>query len=176
MNNRHFEAKHLQNMANIITIFRILCAAMLLLCPALSPSFYALYVIAGLTDMLDGTVARKTKTADEFGRRLDTIADFVLVVVCFIKLIPVLDIPVWLTVWIFAIALIKLFNIVSGYVTRERFVAPHTIMNKATGMLLFLLPLTLPLVDLRYSASLVCAAASFAAVQEGHFIRTGREE
>ena len=163
-------------MANIITSARILCAAALLFCPALSAPFYTLYLIAGFTDMLDGAVARKTKTADEFGRRLDTIADFVLVVVCFIKLLPVLDIPVWLTVWVLVIALIRLCNIVSGYVTRKRFVALHTFMNKTTGMLLFLLPLTLPLVDLRYSASLVCGVATFAAVQEGHFIRTEREE
>ena len=163
-------------MANIITIFRILCAATLLLCPALSPSFYALYVIAGLTDMLDGAVARKTKTDSEFGRRLDTTADFLLVVVCFIKLLPVLDIPIWLFIWIIVIALIKLCNIISGYVTRNRLVALHTFLNKATGILLFLVPLTFPLVDLKYSAPIVCAAATFAAVQEGHYIRTGREE
>ena len=176
MNDERLEAKHLQNMANIITIFRILCAAMLLLCPALSPSFYALYVIAGLTDMLDGAVARKTKTASAFGSRLDTTADFLLVVVCIIKLLPVFDIPTWLFIWIIVIALIKLCNIISGYVTRNRFVALHTFMNKATGILLFFVPLTFSLVDLKYSAPIVCAAATVAAVQEGHYIRTGREK
>ena len=34
--------------------------------------------------MLDGFVARKTNTASRFGARLETIADFVLVVVCLI--------------------------------------------------------------------------------------------
>ena len=48
-------------------------------------------------------------------------------------------------------------------------------MNKATGILLFLLPLTIPAVPLKYSAIVVCAVATFAAIQEGHFIRTGRE-
>jgi CDP-diacylglycerol--glycerol-3-phosphate 3-phosphatidyltransferase len=48
-------------------------------------------------------------------------------------------------------------------------------MNKATGALLFLLPLTLPAVPLKYTAIVVCAAATFAAIQEGHFIRTERE-
>ena len=37
-------------------------------------------------------------------------------------------------------------------------------MNKATGALLFLLPLTIPAVPLKYSAVIVCAAATFAAM------------
>lgn len=57
----------------------------------------------------------------------------------------------------------------------KRFVAEHTVMNKITGFLLFLLPFTLKLIRLKYSAVTVCLAATFAAIQEGHFIRTGRE-
>ena len=49
-------------------------------------------------------------------------------------------------------------------------------MNKVTGILLFILPLTLPVVELKYSAPLVCALATFAAIQEGHYIRTGKED
>ncbi len=164
------------NMANIITGIRILCAAALLLCRALSPAFYALYVMSGITDMMDGAVARKTKTSSEFGARLDTAADFIFVVVCLIKLLPTLDIPVWLSIWTAGIALVKVSNIVSGYVMRKGFVAVHSVMNKVTGILLFILPLTLRALNLHYSAPLVCAAATFAAVQEGHFIRTGREK
>ena len=43
-------------------------------------------------------------------------------------------------------------------------------------LLLFILPLTLPVVELKYSAPLVCALATFAAIQEGHYIRTGKED
>ena len=162
-------------MANAITVFRIAAGIVLLFCPAFSPAFYALYIAAGLSDMLDGFVARQTDTVSILGARLDTIADFVLVVVCLIKLLPVLRIPAWLYVWIGVIALIKVVNIISGFAVRKRFVAVHSVMNKATGALLFLLPLTIPAVPLKYSAIVVCAAATFAAIQEGHFIRTGRE-
>ncbi|MDO4808031.1 MAG: CDP-alcohol phosphatidyltransferase family protein [Coriobacteriales bacterium] len=155
-------------MANIITGIRILCSIVLLFFPAFSPSFYTLYVVAGVSDMIDGTVARKTGTVSEFGSKLDTAADFVLVAVCLIKLIPVLDIPLWLFVWITIIALIKAINIISGYVMHKEFVAAHTIMNKLTGVLLFILPLTLTMVDLRYSGALVSAVATFAAIQEGY--------
>ena len=147
----------------------------LLFCPVFSPAFYAFYVAAGLSDMLDGFVARKTDTVSELGARLDTIADFVLVVVCLIKLLPVFSIPAWLYIWIGIIAFIKVVNIISGFVVQKRFVAVHSVMNKATGVLLFLLPLTIPAVPLQYAAIVVCAAATFAAIQEGHFTRTGRE-
>ena len=162
-------------MANTITLFRMAAGIVLLLCPVFSPAFFVLYIAAGLSDMLDGFVARKTGTVSQLGARLDTIADFVLVVVCLIKLLPVLRIPAWMYVWIGIIALIKVVNIISGFVVQRKFVAIHSVMNKATGALLFLLPLTIPAVGLKYSAVVVCAAATFAAILEGYFIRTGRE-
>lgn len=159
-------------MANIITLIRILCSIAILFCPTFSVAFYSLYIAAGLSDMIDGWVARRTNTVGELGAKLDTIADFVFVVVCLVKLLPVMDVPVWLYVWIGIIAVIKIINIVSGYFVQRQFVAVHSVMNKVTGILLFLLPLTFSFIDLRYSAAVVCIIATFAAVQEGHFIRT----
>jgi CDP-alcohol phosphatidyltransferase. len=125
--------------------------------------------------MLDGFAARKTDTVSRLGARLDTVADYVLVVVCLFKLLPVLRIPAWLYGWIGIIALIKVVNIISGFAVQKRFVPVHSVMNKATGALLFLLPLTISAVPLKYAAVIVCTAATLAAIQEGHFIRTGRE-
>ena len=162
-------------MANAITFFRIAAGIVLLFCPVSSPAFTVLYMAAGLSDMLDGFVARKTKTVSEFGASLDTIADFVFVVVCLIKLLPVLCIPAWLYAWIGIIALVKVVNIIFGFAVQKKLVAVHSVMNKATGALLFLLPLTIPAVSLKCSAVIACTAATLAAMQEGHFIRTGRE-
>lgn len=158
--------------ANIITIIRILCSIAILFCNALSPVFYTLYIIAGVSDMVDGYIARRTNSVSELGAKLDTIADFVFVVVCLIKLLPVLTIPSWLWIWIGVIALIKIINIISGLVVQKKFVAIHSIMNKITGFLLFVFPLTLSFVELKYSAIFVCIFATFTAIQEGHFIRT----
>ena len=159
-------------MANIITGFRVLISIALLFCPVFSPVFYVLYLIAGLSDMIDGTIARRMNTVSEFGARFDTAADFVFVVVCLIKFLPVISIPAWLYVWIVLIALIKIIIIISGYVVQKKLVAVHSVMNKVTGVLLFILPLTFSIVPLKYSALPVCAVATFAAVQEGHYIRT----
>ena len=158
-------------MANIITGCRILCSILLLFFPALSPTFFILYLVAGFTDMIDGTIARKTNTASEFGSRLDTIADMVFVAACMIKLFPALTIPTWLLIWIGVIAIIKVINILSGYILQKKFVDKHTILNKVTGAALFILPLTLPLIELKYSGGFVCTLATLAAVQEGHLIR-----
>lgn len=134
--------------------------------------FYTLYIIAGISDMIDGWIARKTNTVSEFGAKLDTVADIVFVVVCLIKLLPVMDIAAWIYIWIGFIVLIKIINIVSGFVVQKQFVAVHSVMNKVTGALLFVFPLTVSFIDLKYSALVVCIFATFAAVQEGHFIRT----
>ena len=161
-------------MANIITGIRIVLSVALLFPPALSPLFCALYAAAGVSDMIDGAVARKTGTVSKFGSKLDTAADLVFTAACLIKLLPVLDLPVRLRIWISLIAMIKLLNIAAGYRQQKEFVAVHSVMNKITGCLLFAFPLTLAFVDLKYSAAVVCAAATVAACYEGYLIRAGR--
>ena len=161
-------------MANIITGFRVLISIVLLFCPMFSPVFYMLYLIAGLSDMIDGTIARRTNTVSEFGARFDTAADFVFAVVCLIKFLPVISMPIWVCVWIVIIALIKIINILSGYIAQRKLVAVHSVMNKVTGVMLFILPLTFSIIPLTYSAIPVCLVATLAAVQEGHLIRSGK--
>ena len=162
-------------MANLITSCRILLSLLLLFFPALSPGFYGLYLAAGLSDMLDGFVARRTNSASPLGEKLDSISDLLFLAVCLLKLLPVLALPVWLWVWVGLIALLRLVNILSGFVCRKKLVLLHTGANKLTGALLFLLPLSLGFLDISCTAVPLCALASFAAIQEGHFIRTGRD-
>ena len=154
-------------MANLITSIRILCSIALLFCAALSPAFYTLYITAGVSDMLDGWVARKTNTVSDFGSKLDTVADIFFVAVCLVKLLPNLHLPVWIYAWIAVIASIKVLNIVYDYAIRKQFLADHSILNKVTGALLFALPLTLSVIDVKYSATAVCVVATIAAVKEG---------
>ena len=159
-------------MANIITSCRILCSIVLLFFPVFSPEFYVLYCLAGFTDMIDGTVARKTDTVSEFGSRLDTIADSIFIAVCLIKLLPIMTISVWMWIWIGTIAAIKTINIILGIIVQKKFVTEHTIMNKVTGAILFIFPLTFSFIDLNYSGSFICVIATFAAIHEGYLIKT----
>ncbi len=161
-------------MANIITGSRIVLSVALLFCPALSPAFLALYLTAGISDMIDGAVARRTGTVSEFGARLDTVADIVFTTVFLFKLLPVLDVPAWLCIWIAVIAVIKVGNIAVGYIRQKAFISVHSIPNKVTGGLLFVFPLTLTWIHFKYSAAVVCAIATVAAVHEGWLVQTGR--
>lgn len=157
-------------MANCLTVIRIICSIALLFYEPFSLLFYILYITAGFTDMIDGTVARKTGTVSEIGSKLDTIADFVLVITCLIKLIPVLDIETWMYIWIMIIAEIKLINIVSGFVRYKRMIAVHSVLNRITGSMLFVLPLSVCFIELHYTVLIVCATATIAAIDEGYEI------
>lgn len=161
-------------MANLLTLGRIVLALFFLCLPVFSVPFFGLYLLAGLTDILDGWVARKTGTASQTGAKLDTAADIVFAVVCLAKLLPLVELPACLWIWVGVICVIKIANIISGFVVQKQFVAVHSLLNKLTGLLLFLLPLTISFWNIRYSGSLVCAVATFAAAQEGHWIRTGK--
>ena len=158
-----------KHIANIITGSRIVLSLPLLFIPMTSAWFYALYLLCGLSDMIDGTVARRTNSASAFGARLDTVSDFVFMTVALIKFVPHLHIPVWLWIWIGVIAVIKLGNVAWGFVHTKKLILPHTVLNKVAGLLLFLLPVTLSFVDLTYTLPIVCTLATVAAIHEVYF-------
>ena len=120
--------------------------------------------------MVDGTVARRTYSASEFGARLDTVSDFVFMIVALIKFVPYLHIPVWLWIWIGMIAIIKFGGAVWGFLRTGKIVFPHTVLNRVTGCLLFLLPVAISFVELTYVLPLVCAVATVAAIHERYYM------
>ena len=158
-----------KHIANIITGSRIVLSLPLLLIPLTSAWFCVIYLLCGLSDMIDGTVARRTNSASQFGARLDTVSDFVFMTVALIKFVPHLHIPVWLWIWIGIIAMIKLGNVVWGFIRTKKLVSPHTVLNKVAGLLLFLLPVTISFVDLTCTLPIVCTVSTVAAIHEVYF-------
>ena len=161
--------------ANIITGSRIVFSLPLIFIPLSSAWFYVLYLFCGITDMIDGTIARKMGAVSKFGARLDTASDFVFMLVCVVKMLPLINMPIWLWVWITFIALIKLFNIVFVFVCKKKLISIHSVLNKITGFALFLLPLTLTFVETIYSVAAICALATVALGEEVYFIVKGQE-
>ena len=159
-----------KHLANILTGCRILGSILLLFFPAFSAAFYITYLFCGFSDMIDGTIARKTNSTSKFGSQLDTVADLIFAAVSLFKLLPAIHIPQWLWIWGGVIAIIKISNIIWGYASKNQFISEHTVMNKATGLLLFLLPLTISFVELKYTAIVVCSIATFSAIQEGVYV------
>ena len=132
--------------------------------------FWVIYGLCGISDMMDGFLARKLHAESRAGAVLDSVADICFVACCAVKLLPVLQIPAWLWIWAGVIALIKLANQISALVVCKRFCFPHTGANRLAGLLLFLsVPMTswsiIPI-------AFVAGVATFAAIQEGHLIRT----
>ena len=156
--------------ANFVTSLRVVFSLIMLYFPVFTPGFNTCYLLAGITDMVDGSVARRFGTESEFGEKIDTVADIIFVAASLYKLLPAIALATGIWIWTGIIAVVKVINIISGVVVQKRFVAVHSLANKITGIALFLLPLTLPFVDIKYTAVLVCMLATFAAVQEGHFI------
>ena len=162
-------------MANIITSCRVLCSILLLFFHMTSIPFYVLYLFCGLSDVLDGIIARKTHTVSSLGAKLDTFADSIFVVILLIKILSEFDVPIWLWIWIVVIGGIKIVTVIWGFVLTKRLIVEHTLLNKATGVLLFLLHLSLIWIELKYSAMVVCVVATISAIQEGYYIIKGRE-
>ena len=164
-----------KHIANIITSSRIIFSLPLLLIPLSSAWFYLLYLFCGITDMIDGTIARKTKAVSKFGARLDTVADFIFVLVCGVKILPLMQIPAWIWAWIIIITLLKIFNIALVFIHKKKLISIHSVLNKITGFALFLLPPTLTFVESTYSVAIICVLASIAAMQEVYFVSKGQE-
>ena len=125
--------------------------------------------------MIDGTIARKTKSVSELGARLDTVADSAFVAVCFVKILPLMEFPTWLWNWIVIIAIIKIGNVVWGLICNKKLVSMHTILNKVTGFLLFLFPFTLRFIEPMYSSVIVCSLATVSVINEVYYTRIGKE-
>ncbi len=164
-----------KHIANILTGCRILGSILLLFVPVFSEAFYITYFLCGFSDMIDGTIARKTNSVSKFGSQLDTAADLVFVMVSLSRILPAIHIPQWLWIWGSVIAMIKIGNGVWGYVSKKQFIALHTVMNKVTGLLLFLFPLTMSFVELNCGLMIVCCFAALSAIQEGYYIVKGCE-
>ena len=152
--------------ANIITLSRIVFSGLLLLVKPFSNTFTVLYLLCGATDILDGFIARILHTESEHGAVLDSMADLFFAVIYAVRILPVLHIPVWLLVWTAIIAAVKITGIIITSKKTHKLFFEHSFGNKLTGFLVFLLPLSVHIVDVKYGATVVCAVASYTAVKE----------
>ena len=187
--------KNKKILINILSAARIALCLPLLMVDAMTVPFWVLYVIAGTTDMLDGFLARRWGVESKFGARLDSWADFVFVLAAGCKLFPWLKLPAALWMMIALIALVKTVNAwscesrqtcldgrvvtdkakanaISSYVVKRRIIFLHTKANKLTGFLLFVGMMTIGQSYFIPVAWMIACFALFAAIQEGHLIRS----
>ena len=163
----------MKHLPNFITALRIVGSIGLLFCNVPGWQFWTLYAICGISDMIDGWLARRLHAESKTGSILDSIADLSFVACCAIQLLPIMSIPSWLWIWVGIIVIIKIVYLISSLIIFKKFYLPHTIANKLTGFLLFL---TVPTISwCIIPIAIVAIIATFAAIQEGNYIGTRRE-
>lgn len=153
----------MNSIANFISIARIVLVLAIIFVRPLSIEFYVIYFVCGISDMLDGYIARKTGTESKFGQKLDSAADLIMVAVLIIVLYPIIDIPVKISYWIVGIILTRVASMITVFAKYKTFGILHTLGNKITGLMLFLFPLIIQSNVLIY---ILCIIGSISAIEE----------
>lgn len=156
----------MKTIPNFISCSRIILSLILLFTKPLGQAFYVVYIICGLSDVLDGFIARKTAASSKLGEKLDSVADLMMVGVMFIIFYPVIYLPTGILIWIISIAVLRFFSLAVALIKYKTFVILHSYANKFTGMLLFIAPLLLPYFEVNTLMYIICSAASISSVEE----------
>ena len=153
-------------LANCITLSRILFSILMLASSPNAFTFALLYLLCGVTDVLDGFAARKLHIESEIGEMLDSAADLFFACIYAVKILPLMDIPFWIWIWTVIIAVIKITGILVASKKAHKLLIKHSFGNRFTGILLFLLPVSVFITDVKYTATLVCIAATGTVIKE----------
>ncbi|MBE6556785.1 MAG: CDP-alcohol phosphatidyltransferase family protein [Ruminococcaceae bacterium] len=159
----------LKHVPNCITSLRIVGTACMLFTEPFSALFYIFYTFSGLTDVLDGFLARHFHLTSELGAKLDSVADLLFYAVMLFKILPrllvILPRPIWTAVT--AIILGRIISYTVAAIKYHRFASMHTYMNKLTGLGLFCVPYFLKLPAVNVACCIVaCVIAGLATAEE----------
>lgn len=151
---------------HLVTGMRFVLTAFLLIPPVPGTAFAVLYLGAGLTDVLDGWLARRLHAESILGARLDSAADFFFFAVMLFRLYPVVKPGAAVLLWVGGIALLRLAAGAAAKCRFGHFGFLHTFANKFTGLMLFCYPLSLFLTQSQAAIFVLCAAANLSAAEE----------
>ena len=137
-----YRVKTLHMIPNTVTALRITGTMALLFVTPLSPAFFVIYSFCGLTDVLDGMLARLFKCQSELGAKLDSIADLLFYGMMILRILPELIsfFPVFLWITIAVSAAIRSAAYCVAALRYRRFASLHTYMNKLSGLAVFAVP------------------------------------
>uniref|UniRef100_UPI004057057E CDP-alcohol phosphatidyltransferase family protein n=1 Tax=Acetatifactor sp. TaxID=1872090 RepID=UPI004057057E len=153
---------------NLITSTRIVGAICMLFTRPMSISFFVLYTLCGISDAIDGWVARATKSTTEFGAKLDSIADLLFYTAMAVQVFPFLvrDLPIALWCVAGAVILTRVITYLFVAVKHHRFASIHTYLNKATGFVIFIIPYFIVCAGTVLICSIVGLISSLATIEE----------
>lgn len=156
------------NIPNLITLFRISGTVALLFTEPFSRSFFVIYILCGISDVLDGFFARLFNVMSDFGAKMDSFADIFFYVIMAIKIFPVMFDNLWKGIWILVIliVLVRIAAYVVAGIRYKNFVPLHTKMNKLTGFTIFLLPFVIRQSFATAYCLIVAFISGYASVEE----------
>lgn len=127
---------------NLISVLRILGTAAMLFAEPFTPVFFVLYTVCGMTDVLDGAIARATNSTSELGAKLDSAADLLFYAVMLVRIFPVLWVRLPRSIWLIvgAAVVIRVISYTFVALRYHRFSSLHTPLNKLTGLMVFAVP------------------------------------
>ncbi len=160
---------------HLVTGMRFILTALLLFPPVPGTAFAVFYIGAGLTDVLDGWLARQLHAESTLGARLDSAADLFFFAVILFRLYPVVKPGTAVLLWVAGIALLRLAAAAAAKRRFGNFGFLHTYANKFTGLLLFCYPLSLFLTRSQAVIYVLCAAATLSAAEEFLIELTSKE-
>lgn len=132
-----------RQLPNILSLSRGVAAAGMLFTTVFGIPFWILYIWCGVSDMIDGPLARKLDATSKLGERIDSIADLIFFAAACVKILPTLSFPCWLWCCIGIFALAQVFNMAYCYFRLGGFSALHNRINRALGLLLFFFPIAI---------------------------------
>ncbi len=156
----------MKNSANILTASRFLFAVGMVLANLFSAAFWVCYLGGGISDLLDGPVARALHIQSEIGAKLDSAADLVFAAVMAVVIVQNIELPAWLWVCAGCAAAVRVVSYGVGFLKYHTFSALHTYGNKATGALIFAFPLLYAFLGLTASGVILCVTALFSSAEE----------
>lgn len=156
----------IKHFANLISASRFLFAALVLCGEPFSVLFWAAYLCGGLSDLIDGPIARGLHQQSEAGAKLDSSADLIFTLSIVISVVRSAVLPAWILLCIAVIALIRMAAYTVGFCRFHAFSAVHTVMNKGAGALLFLFPALYRIFGLNAAGLVVCTAAFLSSLEE----------
>ncbi len=136
---------------------RIFASAGLLMAKPFSAPFFLLYLLCGISDVLDGYIARKINACSKFGQIFDSISDLLFICVVLMIFIPIINLPLKIICWIAIIAAMRFISIIIGLAKYRQLAFLHTYANKATGVALFCFPFLFMLLEKKYRRRLLFA-------------------
>mgnify|MGYP001594662464 CR=1 FL=1 len=156
----------IKTIPNCISFSRIILSLILIFVKPLSIAFYVIYILCGFSDVLDGFIARKTKTTSTLGAKLDSLADMIMAFVLLFILYPIVNPSTKIILWIISIAIIRLASMLVALKKYKTFASIHTCGNKLTGIVLFIFPILLPYIHTGVLMFILCTVASISAIEE----------